>query len=316
VDLSAPALDDCDQAILLPRTNDPAFVQTITEICRQHEVDLVLPGRDPDVVALAEPAADPRSTIAMPCAPPHLVAIARDKWLSALWCNSHGIAFADSVSTDDSNAAAQVGDLLRRWGYPLIAKPRDGSASAGVVVVVDDQQLTNVLSRPGVVLQPFIDPPSAEQLSLDGAAGWPLFWEIPCPDEPAIMGLIGPDGEIGPHLCFTATHRLGRNEDLCRADDPELDEFARLTIEQFRDAGWRGPLNMQVRRSPDSWYIIEINARFTGGTAGRLHLGLDEVRWVLHRWLGREVMPAWNHPPVRRVNRYLQEFPVRRLSIG
>jgi len=302
--------------VLLPSTDDPGFPDAVGAICREHEVDLVLPGRDPDLVALADAAADARSPIRMPCAPPHLVAMARDKGRSAQWCAAHGIPFADSVSTDDPDAPAQVAGLLRTWGYPLICKPRDGSASAGVAAVVDEGQLTVVLSRPGLVLQPFIDPPAAEALSLDGSAGWPLFWEIPCPDEPAVMGLIGPDGEIGPHLCFTATHRLGRNEDVCLSDDPELNDFACVTIERFRDAGWRGPLNMQVRRSADAWYIIEINARFTGGTAGRLHLGLDEVRWVLSRWIGRDVMPPWVHPPVRRVNRYLQEFPVRPSSNG
>jgi D-alanine-D-alanine ligase-like ATP-grasp enzyme len=48
----------------------------------------------------------------------------------------------DTVSTDDPDAPAHVEGLLRTREYPLICKPRDGSASAGVAAVADEGQLT------------------------------------------------------------------------------------------------------------------------------------------------------------------------------
>ena len=139
-------------------------------------------------------------------------------------------------------------------------------------MILDESQLATASARAGMLLQPFLSAPTRDSLRLDVSAGVPLFWEVPCPDEPAIMGLIGSDGELGPYLCVTATHRLGRIEDLSRTPDPELAAFAQRVLERFRDEGWRGPLNLQVRRGPDGWHIIEINPRFTGVTAGRLHL--------------------------------------------
>ena len=235
--------------------------------------------------------------------------MSRDKASSARWCEARGIPFAATVSTDQPDAPDGAGRLLAEHGFPLIAKPRSGSASIGVVALRDRQQVQQVLAQPGMILQPFYAPPSAP-LVPDLAAGTPLFWEIPCPDEPGIMGLIGPDGEIGPHLCFTATHRLGRNEDMGRLVDPTLTDFADEVVARFADLGWRGPLNLQVRLAPDGWRIIEINPRFTGGTAGRLLLGLDEVAWVLNHWLGRDVVPPRQDPPVSRVVMRLSEVPV------
>jgi carbamoyl-phosphate synthase large subunit len=307
----APALRECDEALALPSTDDPTFAQVVADVCRDRAVDLVLPGRDPDALLLAQAADDPDSSVRMPAAPAPLVAMTRDKWATYRWCVEHGIEFADSVATDLPDAAELAALLVARHGFPLVSKPRTGSASLGVTVILHEQQLAVALSRPRMLLQPFLSPPPAGALQLDTSAGVPLFWEVPCLDEPGVMGLIGPDGEIGPHLCFTGSHRIGRTENLLRLDDPDLEAFAVRTLERIRDEGWRGPINLQVRRGRDGWRIIEINPRFTGGTSSRLHLGLDEVRWIVGRWLGKDVIPPWPHPPVSRVDKYMREMPMR-----
>lgn len=306
--VDAPALAECDEVVDLPGTDDVDYVAAVSAACQ--DIDLLIPGRDPDVALLAPAATDPSSPVRMACAPPKLVNMTRDKWETARWCAAQGVPFAPTVATGGPESVSQASQLIDAHGFPLICKPRSGSASAGVTVVLDRQQLAVAAQIPGMILQPFLDPPSAAAFHLDTRAGLPLFWEVPCPDEPAVMGIIGPRGEVGPHLCFTATHRLGRNEDLRASHDATLDEFAEWVVPAFRDAGWRGPLNLQVRRGRDGWQIIEVNPRFTGGTAARLHLGLDEVGWVLNRWLGRDVVPEWERPAVDRVERYLQEFPV------
>ena len=307
IDPGVPELRQCDEFVKLPPVDDPAFVHEVEAACG--EVDLLIPGTDTDVAALAASANDPDSPIRMACAPAELVRMSRDKATSARWCESHGIPFAATVSTDDPDAAALVDRLLADHGFPLIAKPRAGSASIGVVALLDRGQLQQVLAQPGMIVQPFYEPPPVA-LAPDLASGVPLFWEIPCPDEPAVMGLIGPNGEIGPDLCFTSTHRLGRNEDMGTLVDATLADFSHDVVRRFADLGWRGPLNLQVRRAADGWRIIEINPRFTGGTAGRMLLGLDEVAWVLNRWLGFEAVPPREDPPVSRVVMRMTEFPV------
>lgn len=300
---------DCDDAVVLPATDDPDFVGAVAAACVRFGVDLVIPARDPDAEKLAQAAESTEwpAPLASPAAA--LVAMTRDKWATYEWCRERGIPFADSVAAGRPDSIEAAVALVDRWGFPLISKPRAGSASLGVSVITTPAQLAAAAALPGMVLQPFLSPPEPDRLELDTSAEVPLFWEVPCPDEPAIMGLIGPDGEIGPHLCFTATHRPGRNEELRQRPDPELEVFAAWVLGRFRDEGWRGPLNLQLRRGPDAWHIIEINPRFTGGTSGRLHLGLDEVRWIVNRWLGAEIVPPWPHPPVSRVQRHLTEVP-------
>lgn len=306
---------DCDDAVVLPATDDPSFAGAVAATCVRFDVDLVIPARDPDAVILAHAAESTEwpAQLASPAAA--LVAMTRDKWATYEWCRERGIPFAESVATGRPDSIEAAIALVERWGFPLISKPRSGSASLGVSVITTQPQLAAAAALPGMMLQPFLSPPEPARLELDTSAGVPLFWEVPCPDEPAIMGLIGPDGDIGPHLCFTATHRLGRNEELRQLPDPGLEAFATWVLGRFRDEGWRGPLNLQLRRGPDSWHIIEINPRFTGGTSGRLHLGLDEVRWIVNRWLDAELVPPWPHPPVARVQRHLTDVPDRLVDL-
>jgi predicted ATP-grasp superfamily ATP-dependent carboligase len=88
-------------------------------------------------------------------------------------------------------------------------------------------------------------------------------------------------------------------------------EFATTAVHRFRDAGWRGPLNLPLRAGPTGWYVIEINPRFTGSTSSRLHLGFDEVGITINAWTGRTIVAPVAAPPVSRVRRILHDFPIR-----
>ena len=237
-----------------------------------------------------------------------LVAMTRDKAASSDWCTAFDIAHAPTQVTGDPDA--KIRSRVAEWGFPLVAKPTRGSGSLGVTVVLNDEQLDEVLETPGLVIQPFLSPPPT--LAPDLSRGVPLFWEVPCDDEPGVMALFGPNGEIGPHLCFSSRHRLGRNEALWVSDDPTLERFATDVLPKFAAAGWRGPLNLQVRRGRAGWQVIEINARFSGGTAARLHMGLDEVGWTLNTWLGNGTVPAREGTRAARVERTFREMPVVR----
>ncbi len=309
-DPRCPAFAECDDWVQLPNSTDPAFVPAVEAVCRERGIELVLAGRDPDALALAPANDDPASPVRGPFAPAAMVAATRDKWATAALCERVGVPFAPSVCTDLADAAGRAADLVAAWGFPLIAKPRDGSGSLGVRVVVDAAQLERCLAAPGYLLQPFLDPPRAEALQLDTSAGLPLFWEVPVVDSPAIMAVVEPDGAVRGPLCFAVTHRLGRVEEIHRVDDPALHAFSVAAAAAFAAAGWRGPLNLPLRRGPDTWFVIEINPRFTGGTSGRFHLGFDEVGYTLNAWLGREVVPAPSAAPVARVRRILHDFPV------
>ena len=264
----------CDEAVALPPVEGAAFEEAVVKAVRTYGIDLVIPGRDPDLAALA--GAD----VPMAGCPSALVDVLRDKWLTAQWCAQRDLPFVPTVATPTVGVP---------WSPPLIAKPRDGSGSLGVRVLVTDAQVQRACATPGLVLQPFLDPP--DELVPDLGRGVPLFWEVECRAEYGVQALIGPDGRLGSWFCFISEHRLGRNESQARCDEPSLADFAARVVPRLAEAGFRGPVNLQVRRAGSGWQIIEINPRFSGGTSGRYLLGFDEVGWVLNEWFGAGTVP-------------------------
>ena len=55
IDPHAPAAQVMGDAVtIVPRTDDPAYVPTIVDLCRSEEVDAVLPLIDPDIAVLGD----------------------------------------------------------------------------------------------------------------------------------------------------------------------------------------------------------------------------------------------------------------------
>jgi carbamoyl-phosphate synthase large subunit len=292
----------CDRAWLTPPTDQAgAFTDAFMQIFERERPDLVIPGRDPDILSLTRLAERQPQLHSVLLAGSHTMAhMMDDKAETHRFSVRHGLRFADSVETNGPGTIEAARALRDRHGFPLIAKPSNGSGSVGVRILLNDAHLDAASGRPSLVIQPFLDPPAELSFSVD--EGWPLFWGIV---EDRIHGaqiLISRDGTIGPMLGFRACMVAGRCERLMRCDDSALLDSAHAFARAASAEGWRGPFNVQAKRDRNGdWRIIELNGRFSGGTAARRHLGLDEVALMINEWLGSEVVPLDTSPQARVV---------------
>lgn len=301
----------CDLVVPVPLvTDEAAYLQTIEQALDTHRPDVIIPCRDPEIAVLARWRDLTRPDAPVLAGPSELVDVMRDKLDSAAWARARDLPFAASILSGGPESLAQAEAMAAATGFPLIAKPRKGSGSKGVLIIQDLAQLRVAAARPSLVLQPFYDPPTPEELDLDLSAGLPLFWEVPVTRQYGGQFLLGPRGEVGPHMTFRATMRLGRAERVEVFPDPGLDDVLTRCAMAFRGAGWIGPMNLQARRDRDGWQVFEFGPRFSGGTSARLYLGLDEVGWLLNQWAGREVVAPWGGPRATRVERALADYPV------
>lgn len=287
-----PSNFDCDVVWLTPETADgPLHLARLSQVMRKESVDLVIPSRDEDVVALAnlrarEPELAPRLLVGSVGA-----AQAMDsKLASASFAAKNALPFAPTVASDAPDSRELVRALVVRYGFPLIAKPAHGNGSRGVLVLLNQDQLDRMLSRPAYVIQPMLDAPA--KLGLDVADGIPLFWGVPEERLFAVRGLVGIDGKLGRNFGYVMTMVMGRAERMARVDDPLLDTIGLRFGQALSKLGWRGPYNVQCKRDTSAELIpIEINGRFGGGTAGRRELGYDELAWAVNQWLGGDFVP-------------------------
>lgn len=306
----------CNRVYLAPpAARSGEYFERLASILREECPDLVLPGRDDDVAALARlKEAQPSLGAALPVGPLRLARILDDKWSSRGFALEHGLPYVDSALADDAPA---VDRLLDAWGYPLVAKPRNGNGSRGVRIVFDETQRAAIARLPGYLMQAYLEPEADlmtwRDLTRDGV---PLF-HAPTLQQIACQAVIGPGGGFLGMVCTIAELVMGRPEKVCRIDDAEVADVVRRYADALAQAGWVGSLNLQGRRDRDGQFqVYELNGRCTGGTSARLHLGFDEVSLLVEAFTRTRLPPRRSVDGNGVVTKSLADFALSRPEIA
>lgn len=281
----------CDVAYLAPAASEThACRQRLEAIIRAEQPDVVLPGRDDDVLLLAALRDEiPAFRPIIPCGPAALARIIGDKFLSYRFALDHGLPFAATAMGD----ADALHSLVAEYGFPLIGKPRSGNGSRGVVVVFNADQLAAASRLDAYLFQEYLDPGDEVMRMAQGwCDGVPLFL-APRYSQYACQCLISPAGKIEAMLCTEVVMVIGRAERSAVIGDPDISVTVAAYAEAFAAIGWVGPLNLQGRRDrAGKFKVYELNGRFTGATTARLHHGFDEVGRLLQQFTGRALPPS------------------------
>ena len=219
----------------------------------------------------------------------------------------HGLPFAPTATT-----VREALEFAATHRLPLIGKPRCGNASHGVVLLRSNDEIERLRiasrsdrtaltrsalrhrdarcatsSGAGVLLLlvsrgPFVSDPSRYRSGREHLGSIRRFGD-------ANHGPKHPDGTM-------------RN--------PDLLEVGRAYSRALAVEGWKGPMNVQMKRMPRGDFVAyELNGRFTGGTAARTLLGFDEVAEVIARFLPGADFPSISVAPAELVQNYLQATP-------
>lgn len=294
-----PRVFRCDRAYLVPPNDDPGYKARLLEIIRDVSPDLILPARDPDVSVLAaikESQADLAARIAVGTVATAIVV--EDKAATWEFAQRHRLPFAESLATGPNLDAGTLSEFVSRHGFPFVAKPRRGSGSIGVRIVLRPDQLAHAVALPDYVLQPFLGEGAERYLRPpDDSAGVPFFYAPPDTGQFACQCVIGPTGGLSRIFCGLHVMVMGRCEQMWAVDEPGLHAVGARFATAMAEEGWRGPLNLAFRRCADGTFAgFEINGRMTGGTSGRLWLGFDEIGEVAKAWYGENPLPCLSAP--------------------
>jgi carbamoyl-phosphate synthase large subunit len=244
-DLTAATCEIGDVIHPLPLSQDPAYIKEMVAVCRDSEIDLVIPLIDPELAVLAEHREQvEESGASLILSQIETVRIAADK----LTTYEHFVACG--ISTPRTWDATEVPTDV---DFPLIVKPRYGSGSVGVFEVHTREQL-DFFS--GYVEQACVQ----EKLT-----GTEFTFDV----------FIDGKGEVRcvvPRLRLET--RAGEMSKGITVMDSELIEAAERVARSL--PGAYGPLNMQAFRT-DSGELsfTEVNPRFAGGYLLGYHAGAD-----------------------------------------
>ena len=302
----------CDQVYLSPSLTDlDLFEDFFSEILKQHQPQLILPGRDDDVVFLAHwREKHPQWAQQIPCGTAKLAELLRDKYLAIQWAQKQGLAHAHSFAYREGDRQALD---MQKIGFPCIAKSRKGDGSRGVYVVADQAALERFLAwpdLPDLIIQEYLSPPPDIQ-NYFNELKWatPLFFQIPETQQFAAQTLISPQGNIGEIFCSVSHMYMGRCEYLERLEIPELEDLMRRYSEALAGEGWRGFVNLQAK--PDKqgqWKMHELNLRLSGGSSARQLQGYDELAHLFQSFYPEWALSDLSVPARGPVLRRFQNF--------
>lgn len=268
--LSAPVRFLADEFRRVPVCTDPEFSSSLFEICRENSVGLVIPTIDTElpVFALARQSFAAHG-IDLCISGEESISIAGDKTKTHQWLIANRLPTIRQVSL--SGAWNEV----RAWRWPLIAKPRGGSASIGIQRIDSMKQLECLAET------------SSDYIVQEMARG----------REFTINLYVNRNGKCVcavPHWRMEV--RAGEVSKGATVKDASLMELGCRAAESLPDA--RGPLNLQCFLDDDGTAaVIELNARFGGGYPLAHRAGARFTDWLIEEQEGREIgwFDAWQN---------------------
>ena len=261
----ASAFQRADRGFKVPRCTSPDFVPVLRELCREHEIALVIPTIDTELPVLAEHrAAFAEAGTMVSVSSPETIAIASDKHQTHAWLVANGFPTVKQTTVAEA--------LQGAWPLPTLVKPARGSSSIGVQVV---------------------DTPEALALATQGADY--VVQSIATGVEYTVDTFVDAQG-----CCHTQIPRLrlavragevskGRTERV-----PQVQALAREICERL--PGAFGCLNVQIfwDEATQTAAVIEINPRFGGGFPLSHAAGARFVEHLVASAAGRPTPPLTN----------------------
>lgn len=235
----APAFHCCDKSVLLPKVTAPNYVEQLIEFCQKNHIDMVIPLIDPELEVLAaqrERFYD--ADIMVVVSPPQTVQIAFDKYLTYKFGKDSGIAVPETVVTiKEAEALLAAGKL--EW--PVVVKPRKGSASADITYCHNERQMRSAFeSCPNPMIQ---------ECAKGQEYGYDIFG----------------DRDYRPISVFCKRKlamRAGETDKAVSTDDADL---IALGVKLAESLQLFGPVDVDVMVTSDGPKLLEVNPRFGGG---------------------------------------------------
>jgi carbamoyl-phosphate synthase large subunit len=259
----SPAFADCDQTAILPEVQKDHYIQALLDVCQEHQVDIVIPLIDPELEILTPHTAElQKEGILLLVSPPETIAMASDKYETHQFAIAHGLGTPQTF-IDLTVALDQLTVGAINW--PVMVKPRKGSASINITTCYDKLQLEAAFEA---THEPMI------QEILEGVEyGYDLFGDLDF--QP-----------VSVYCKEKLAMRAGETDKAVSTSDPVLIDFGTKLLHNMK---LLGPADVDVVLTKDGPILLEINPRFGGGYPCSHMAGADFCRKVIAMAQGQPI---------------------------
>lgn len=260
-DMNAPAIHFADNYEIVPRIDDPNYIQDILDICKKYDIDAVISLIDPELALLANhQTLFDKENIKLILSSTDMVDISFDKFKTYHYLNDRGI---QSVPTYDK--LEEVLALLKNnvLTYPLVVKPAKGSASIGLFIVDNETELNEAYNKfEGQIIQPFYK---------DKEFGIDVYIDMN-------------NGElVDLFIKEKLRMRAGETDKSISIHNEKIEQLVKNMIKK---TNFVGPIDIDCFEYNGEYYISEINPRFGGGYPHAYEMGCNFMDYIVHNLQG------------------------------
>jgi len=249
--------------------NDESIYDDMISIIDKKNISIVLANVDPATVVLAK-LNEKFSELGLITSSTHACKIFLDKQKMNEHCVNEGIKTIP-LSNDD---------------YPILIKPRRGSASKGIYIIKDKIYQDYILSQ--IDINKYV-----AQKYINGI-------------EYTVDAYVSRNGNfIGAVPRIRTSVTSGESTTATIINDDEIIEQTKLILAKFNLIG---PLTLQFIRSENGLFFLELNPRFGGGVIASIEAGFNIPNIMLKDFLGEKIKPQKKYKQLIMTRYYREVF--------
>lgn len=264
----APAIYFADKQYLVPRIDDPKYIDTILDICKKEQINVVTTFIDPEIEILAKNR-DRFSELGVEVLAPYeeTAEICFDKYKMFKHLQSVGIPTVMTWGTlEEFDEARKEGKV----DFPVFVKPRTGSGSVGARRVYNYEILAESMKEdPSLIIQELMD---CEDLDAD------VY--IDTITHEAVSAFSKKKVET----------RIGGASKTISFKDEKLFDFISQIVKTLK---FNGPVDMDFFYRDGQYYLSEVNPRFGGAYLHAYGAGVDFIKLIENNLKGIANKPSF-----------------------
>lgn len=277
--MTAPALSAADIRVLVPSVYDDNYVDVLHNICEQHHVDLLFSLNDLELPILAaNKASFENAGTKVVVSSPEVIDICFDKLRTCEYVQSLGIKVPKTYSNLQSALnAIETGELK----YPVVIKPRWGSASIGIEFVNNHDDLC--------IMYELIKRKTSKGILGEVSQhdkDFILIQEKISGEEYGLDVMNDLEGRnVGVAVKRKLSMRAGETDKAVTVDNAELRHIGEVIGTNLAHIG---NLDCDILEMNGEYYMLELNPRFGGGFPFSYEAGVNFPKALINWAEGKD----------------------------
>jgi len=273
---SAPAMVDADVAILVPSIYDDNYISALKGIVKAHHINAIISLNDLELPILSKHKDELEKTdVKVIISSENVIDIAFDKMKTFDFLSNIGLKTPQTYTSLQTAKEEIYNGTLK---FPLVVKPRWGSASIGIDFPETEEELDLAFRLQHIKLKKSILNTASEQ-DLDNAI---LIQEKMNGQEFGMDIVNDFEGNyFGTFVREKVNMRSGETDKAVSVIDSRFEDIGKIISENLKHVG---NVDCDVFVANNELYVLELNPRFGGGYPFSHEAGIDTAA-IYIEWL-------------------------------